>query len=630
MAGRLKLTAAVICILLSVILADSGTPNIKTFHFSNVLELGMRESVQCTVISGDPPYEFTWFKDGRPLVDLRDVSVRKSDDFMSTLVITKVNADSNGNYTCRVSNSAGYDEKSAVLSVKESGVPKINPFHFSGELDVGMRASVQCAVIYGDPPFEFSWSKDGHKLMDARGVSVRTFDDFTSTLVISKVDADSNGNYSCKAANSKGFDEKAALLLVKDEGIPKIGPFHFHGDLVVGMRTSVLCAVIFGDPPFEFSWSKDGHKLSEVRSISVKNIDDFTSNLAISKVDADSNGNYTCRASNSKGFDEKSALLSVKELGAPKVNPFNFFGELDVGMRASVHCAVIYGDIPFEFMWLKDGQPLADSRGISFRKTDEYTSNLVISKVDADSNGNYTCRVTNSKGSDERSAVLSVKGPGEPKIKSFHFSNELELGMRESVHCNVLYGDTPFEFAWFKDGQSLMEARGISVRKTDDYNSNLVILKVDADSNGNYTCRASNSKGFDEKSAMLSVKDSGEPKIKAFHFSNDLELGMRESVQCTVKSGDPPFEFSWYKDGLTLVDMRDISVHKTDNFMSTLVISKVNSDSNGNYTCRVSNKVGFDEKSAILSVKGEWLHACVFEIVQQNLVLCLVKYRNSF
>ncbi|GFT08349.1 titin [Nephila pilipes] len=328
-----------------------------------------------------------------------------------------------------------------VKTLGESGVPKINPFHFSGELDVGMRASVQCAVIYGDPPFEFSWSKDGHKLMDARGVSVRTFDDFTSTLVISKVDADSNGNYSCKAANSKGFDEKAALLLVKaffnngncilkmafltinlvlilvsakfslaDEGIPKIGPFYFHGDLVVGMRTSVLCAVIFGDPPFEFSWSKDGHKLSEARSISVKNIDDFTSNLAISKVDADSNGNYTCRASNSKGFDEKSALLSVKELGAPKVNPFNFFGELDVGMRASVHCAVIYGDIPFEFMWLKDGQPLADSRGISFRKTDEYTSNLVISKVDADSNGNYTCRVTNLKGSDERSAVLSVKG----------------------------------------------------------------------------------------------------------------------------------------------------------------------------------------------------------------------------
>ncbi|PRD20338.1 UNVERIFIED_CONTAM: Dscam2 [Trichonephila clavipes] len=132
----------------------------------------------------------------------------------------------------------------------EQGVPKINPFHFSGELDVGMRASVQCAVIYGDPPFEFSWSKDGHKLMDVRSVSIRPFDDFTSTLVIAKVDADSNGNYSCKAANSKGFDEKSALLLVKESGVPKINSFHFSGELDVGMRASVQCAVIYGDPPF--------------------------------------------------------------------------------------------------------------------------------------------------------------------------------------------------------------------------------------------------------------------------------------------------------------------------------------------------------------------------------------------
>ncbi|GFT08356.1 titin [Nephila pilipes] len=199
-----------------------------------------------------------------------------------------------------------------VKSAAESGVPKINPFHFSGELDVGMRASVQCAVIYGDPPFEFSWFKDGHKLIDNRGVSTRNIDDFTSNLVISKVEADSNGNYTCRASNSKGFDEKFATLSVKDDGTPKITPFHFPGELTVGMRTSVLCAVIYGHPPFDFTWLKDGHKLSEARSTSVKNIDDFTSNLVISKVDADSNGNYTCRASNSKGLDEKSALLSVK------------------------------------------------------------------------------------------------------------------------------------------------------------------------------------------------------------------------------------------------------------------------------------------------------------------------------
>ncbi|GFQ76423.1 titin [Trichonephila clavata] len=175
-------------------------------------------------------------------------------------------------------------------------------------------------------------------------------------------------------------------------------------------------------------------------------------------------------------------------------------------MRETVHCNVLSGDTPLEFSWFKDGQLLTDVQDISVRKTDDYVSRLAISKVNADSNGNYSCRVTNSKGFDEKSAVLSVKGPGEPKIKSFHFSNELELGMRESVRCNVLSGDPPFEFSWLKDGLALMDARGISVRKTDEYDSILIISKVDADSNGNYTCKVSNSRGFDEKSAMLSVK----------------------------------------------------------------------------------------------------------------------------
>ncbi|GFY51740.1 titin, partial [Trichonephila inaurata madagascariensis] len=67
--------------------------------------------------------------------------------------------------------------------------------------------------------------------------------------------------------------------------------------------------------------------------------------------------------------------------------------------------------------------------------------------------------------------------PGEPKIKSFHFSNELEMGMRESVRCNVLSGDPPFEFSWYKDGLPLTDARGISVRKTDEYDSILLFQK---------------------------------------------------------------------------------------------------------------------------------------------------------
>ncbi|GFR28238.1 down syndrome cell adhesion molecule-like protein [Trichonephila clavata] len=100
-------------------------------------------------------------------------------------------------------------------SLSLNDVPQIGPFNFPGNIDVGMRASVQCAVMTGEPPFQFSWFKDGHKLADPHGISIGNFGDFISNLIISKVDANSNGNYTCKVSNSAGFDERSAVLSVK-------------------------------------------------------------------------------------------------------------------------------------------------------------------------------------------------------------------------------------------------------------------------------------------------------------------------------------------------------------------------------------------------------------------------------
>ncbi|KAF8765094.1 Titin like protein [Argiope bruennichi] len=349
----------------------------------------------------------------------------------------------------------------------------------------------------------------------------------------------------------------------------------------------------------------------------------------------------------------------IADSGKPKIRPFQFSSDLELGMREVVNCVVTYGDPPFEFSWFKDGQLLTDLlEGITYRKSDEFMSNLIISKLGADSNGNYTCRVTNAAGFDEKSAILSDMNllasiaflslhlsfssgdAGEPRIKSFHFTRDLKLGMRESVTCAVVDGDPPFEFSWFKDGRPVTDGQGISIRKSDEYDSKLVISKVTGDSNGNYTCKASNMHGFDEKSAFLlhntlSEREKivrelmamyfqqktgiviilclylifvsagpGEPKIKSFHFSSELELGMRETVQCNVLYGDAPFEFSWFKDGQLLKDSQSISIQKTDDYVSKLVIMKVDANSNGNYTCRVSNSKGYDQKSAFLSVKG--------------------------
>lgn len=78
------------------------------------------------------------------------------------------------------------------------------------------------------------------------------------------------------------------------------------------MRAAVICAVISGDPPFSFAWYKDEQLIKDHSSISVKNIDEFTSHLAITRLGPESNGNYTCKVTNSGGTDEKFDVLSMK------------------------------------------------------------------------------------------------------------------------------------------------------------------------------------------------------------------------------------------------------------------------------------------------------------------------------
>ncbi|KAL1417709.1 hypothetical protein MTO96_026612 [Rhipicephalus appendiculatus] len=92
-------------------------PTIAPFSFPSGLQAGMRARLGCTVISGDPPFEFGWRKDGMPLD--ADLGVRaQTDAFSSDLTFTSLSVRHNGNYTCVVSNAAATASHSASLVVQ--------------------------------------------------------------------------------------------------------------------------------------------------------------------------------------------------------------------------------------------------------------------------------------------------------------------------------------------------------------------------------------------------------------------------------------------------------------------------------------------------------------------------------
>lgn len=79
---------------------------------------------------------------------------------------------------------------------------------------------------------------------------------------------------------------------------PKLSPFYAEDTLHVGDRASLTCSVTKGDLPLTIAWRKDGRVVEPVQTLTVTQVDQFTSILLIESLSPDHNGNYTCMVRN--------------------------------------------------------------------------------------------------------------------------------------------------------------------------------------------------------------------------------------------------------------------------------------------------------------------------------------------
>lgn len=135
-----------------------------------------------------------------------------------------------------------------------------------------------------------------------------------------------------------------------------------------------------------------------------------------------------------------SNFTSKSSVVPPKITPFGFARDVNVGERTSIQCVVGTGDLPLTFVWLKDDVPIDPASGASekdlnglhgiemmssaaddgygstaerpimLRKFDDFTSALSITNVSRSLAGIYTCKVQNDAAVAMHSAQLRVNG----------------------------------------------------------------------------------------------------------------------------------------------------------------------------------------------------------------------------
>lgn len=95
---------------------------------------------------------------------------------------------------------------------------------------------------------------------------------------------------------------------------PVLSPFAPRFTVEQNEIFQLTCSIAQGTKPIVFEWFKNGSKLSKSQPDILLDTKALTSILLFESVKVSHSGNFTCRASNSDGFDQSSTILQVKGL----------------------------------------------------------------------------------------------------------------------------------------------------------------------------------------------------------------------------------------------------------------------------------------------------------------------------
>ncbi|XP_076177340.1 cell adhesion molecule Dscam2 isoform X2 [Ptiloglossa arizonensis] len=596
-------------------------PSIQT------VDLGKAAHLTCSA-SGFPQAALYWLKDGQPLrtgARIRAVSRER-------ISVMSVAREDRGMYQCFVRNEYEMAQGIAELRLGEIAPQLVYRF-IEQTMQTGPSVSLKCSAA-GNPTPQISWLLDGFPLPQNDrlliGQYVTVYGDVISHVNISSVKSEDGGEYECIASSRAGEASHSARLNIY--GSPYVRPMSTVS-AVAGKQFHIKCPVA-GYPIESIIWEKDGVRLPTNMRQRVAN-----GSLYIDTVQrAADQGTYTCTARNKHNFTSQRSV-EVRVLVPPKITPFSFARDLNVGDRTSVQCVVVTGDLPLTFTWLKDSVPIETIRtsqdapssshsrvqapagpgdaikgpkrgpkadgqaeqsprkAITVRQYDAFTSALSISTIAPAHNGTYTCRVANGAATVAHSALLHVNVP--PRWTVEPIDQNAVVGHGVSIACQAegfpiptvtwkqSIGETPGDYREL--GYSGTEGAGVAE------NGSLTIPRVSRDHAGYYLCQASNGIG-PGLSKLIQLTVHAGPQILVKTREESVRRGESVTLRCEAK-GDAPLDLSWRARDSRVDPNYDVrytidKMKTTGREISILRIVQANHIDRGDYVCVATNAYG--------------------------------------
>ncbi|NXA14304.1 SN protein, partial [Sapayoa aenigma] len=339
------------------------------------------------------------------------------------------------------------------------------------------------------------------------------------------------------------------------------------GNIHVGDTVSLSCEVGSSHPPVSgYHWYKDGVAVSSERVLTLRG------------VRREDHGQYHCEVQNALGAGTAPAVTLQVFSAEISASPA---AEVREGTATTLSC-----DVPsregqdLNYTWYRNSAWL--------REGSSHT--LLFPAVAAADAGYYSCKVTNSQGSDTSQPIsLSVTYP--PRTPSVTLFQETQGGRLAVVQCAV-DSHPPATMAIDRDG-AVLAASGVQVAPrqrfsvTASRNSlRLEIRDAGPRDSGKYRCTASNALGNTSATKVL-VTRAAELLIQP---STEVREGTEVTLTC-VGAGDTGGQplYAWYRNGKRLQESP----------IPVLRFPSIRGDDAGAFQCRVRSSNGSDTSGTV-------------------------------
>ncbi|NWU93884.1 HMCN1 protein, partial [Upupa epops] len=531
--------------------------------------------------SGIPPPSLTWEKNGSSLVADPSGRVRILSGGRQLQIAIAEKSDT-ASYTCIASNMAGRAMKDYSLQVYIRPTILNSGSHPSEVVTTqGNEISLECEVE-GIPEPAITWMKDGHPLVNRRGIVILHSG---RVLQLQNAQVSDTGRYVCVAANVAGLsDRKYDLNVHVPPSIAGYLQMPENISIVEKNPISLDCEAT-GIPLPSIMWLKNGWPVTLNNSMRILS---GGRTLRLTHTSVADEGQYTCVVTNAAGEVRKDFDLSV--LVPPRIVGENKLEDVKVKEkhRVTLTCEAIGNPVP-QITWMKDGQILTEDEDHQFLSSRRF---LQILNVQVTDTGRYTCIASNTAGDKSKSYSLNVL-VSPTIVGADHRGNAEEvtviLNSPTSLVCEA-YSYPPAIITWLKDGNPVESNRNVRILPG---GRTLQILNAQEATAGKYTCIATNEAG--ESSKHYEVKVYIPPTILKGMGLSPKEVKIKVNHSLTLKCDAhaiPAAAISWFKDGQPL--------QPDDHFMlqaggHTLQIKEAQVSDTGRYTCLASNIAGEDE-----------------------------------